>query len=166
MATRRTIWERLRSLFRRDSSSLPDGRRLEQSARPLTSEEAAEFDRIRQGPLAELFRRYSLASPEQGLLLLQHTVADGSFHATEDLRPLGILWGDLIRGATGMEWGTAEWQGERLPMLQVPRTTVLVFPIAMLEKRRDRREPVDFVLFLDSTVATMADMRRKPEYQR
>lgn len=162
----RTIWERLRSLLGLASHSLPDGRVLEQSARSLTPEEAAEFDRIRQGPLAELFRRYSLSDPAEGLLLLQRTVDDGSFHKMRDLRPLGILWGDLICRETGMEWGTVDWHGEHVPMVNVPKTTVQAFPIAMLEKRRDQRERVEFSLFLSKMVASISEMRQQPGYQR
>lgn len=50
--------------------------------------------------------------------------------------------------------------------LNVPKTTILLFLAAMLEKRRDRREAVDFQIFLTSTVDSIEQMKTNPEYQR
>ena len=82
------------------------------------------------------------------------------------MTPLGIVWGDVICREADTEWVTAEWDGTRMFAVNVPKTTVLLFPITMLEKRRDSNEDVDFGLFLKNTREAIEKMKANPEYQR
>ena len=91
---------------------------------------------------------------------------DGTFSRTKDMRPLGVVWGDLVCQRVGTEWVTAEWEGTRVFAINVPQSTILLFPIGMLEKRRDRGETVDFPVFLTNMVDAVEKMKKDPEYQR
>jgi len=158
------IWNRIRSFF--GGSPQPDARRIMESEKPLSLEQAAEFDALRRGAIAELLRQYSVPDAAEGLALLQATIRDGTFHETQDMRPLGILWGDLLAQAIGAHWVTVEWEGVRLPALNIPRTSVFAFPIANLEKRRDRKEHVDFPFFFANMIEELRRMSQSPEYRR
>jgi hypothetical protein len=139
---------------------------VEKSIRPLTADESCLIGQIREQINTELRLRYSETEDLDGVKLLQHTVHDGSFAGAKIMEPLGIVWGDLIGTESGAEWVTAEWQGRRMLALNVPGTTILLFPIAMLEKRRDRNESVDFRRFLANTADAIEKMKGNPEYQR
>lgn len=143
-----------------------DGDSIEQSIRPLTADEDAILATIRAHEIAELRAGYSLKDSADDLSLLQHVIDDGTFSRTEDMRTLGIVWGDLVCRNVGAEWVTAEWEGTRMFAINVPHSTILMFPMGMLEKRRDRRETVDFRLFLTNTVDAIGQMKKDPEYQR
>ena len=144
-------------------SPQPAGATLEDSVRPLTTDEQVEFDQIREGIASDLQARYSVTD---SIALLQRVVDDGSFMRTKNMQPLGILWGDLICEKTGAMWVTAEWDGQRLPAVNVPRTSVFLFPVAMLEKRRDGNETVDFAAFLENTVDAIETRKDNSEYRR
>lgn len=144
----------------------PDGRAIEDSIKPLTSDESRLIADMRGSTVADLRTRYSIAKDVDSVTLLQRVIQDGSFAQATDMMPLGIVWGELVCRESGAEWVTAEWDGTRMFALNVPNTTIILFPIAMLEKRRDREETVDFPLFLTNTVDAMAKMKADPEYQR
>jgi len=93
-------------------------------------------------------------------------VQDGSFFQFNEMHLLGVVWGDRLRDATELAWITAEWDGHRLWALRVPKTTVILFPIAMLRKRRDQREQVSFRLFHENTVSAIKKMKDDPQYCR
>jgi len=147
-------------------SEQPDGRAIEDSIQPLTSDESRLVADTREKTVADLQMRYSVAKDVDNVAILQRLIDDGTFVQTTDMMPLGIVWGELICRESGTEWVTAEWDGRRMFALNVPDTTILLFPIAMLEKRRDRQETVDFQLFLTNTVDAIAKMKPDPEYQR
>lgn len=147
-------------------SQPPDGRAIETSIQPLTYVESRLVAVTREKTVADLRTRYSIANNVVGVTVLQHLIEDGSFVQTTDMMPLGIFWGELICRESDAEWVTAEWDGTRMFALNVPNTTILLFPIAMLEKRRDQHETVDFQMFLTNTVEAITKMKADPAYQR
>lgn len=142
----------------------PNGALIERSIQALTPDESRRVAEIRDRTIADLRLQYDVNDDE--IFLLQQLVDDGVFSQTADMMPLGIVWGDAICREAGTEWVTAEWDGTRMLAVNVPKTTVLLFPIAMLEKRRDRNEHVDFRLFLTNTREAIKTMRANPDYQR
>ena len=130
----------------------PDGLSIERSIRPLTADEESLLATIRAHEITELRARYSLKDSADDLALLQRVMDDGTFSRTKDMQPLGVVWGDLVCRKVGTKWITAEWEGTRMLAINVPHSTILLFPIGMLEERRDRGETVDFPLFLTNTV--------------
>ena len=147
-------------------SQQSDGRAVESSIKPLTPAEASLIAKIYDKSVADLRARYSMGKEVDDITLLQHAVDDGSFIQISDMTPLGIVWGEQVCRESEAEWVTAEWDATRIFALNVPNTTILLFPMAMLEKRRDLREAVDFSLFLQNTVEAIAKMRANPEYHR
>jgi hypothetical protein len=147
-------------------STQQDGRSIENSIRPLTAEETQFISRVRDREIADLRAHYSLSVGNDDVELLQQTVRDGSFSKQRDMQVLGIAWGDVICRESGAQWVTAEWKGTRMLALNVPKTTILLFPIGMLEKRRDRNEAVEFRLFLKNTADAITQMKSDPEYKR
>ncbi len=147
-------------------SQPPDGRAIENSIRPLTSVESRLVADMRETTVADLRTRYSIANDVDSVTVLQHLIEDGSFVQTTDMMPLGIVWGELICRESRAEWVTADLDGTRMFALNVPNSTILLFPIAMLEKRRDRDETVDFQMFLTNTVDAITMMKADPAYQR
>lgn len=143
-----------------------DGQALERSAQPLTPDWEQILSANRVEAEQALRTRYSRDETGNLLTLLQHTIDDKSFYETKDLTRLGIVWGDCLVSKTDTEWVTAEWNGKRMFALNVARTSVLLFPVAMLEKRRDKNEHIDFSDFLNNTIAAIKTAATNSEYQR
>ena len=65
-----------------------------------------------------------------------------------------------------MTWVTVEYEGERLFAMNYPKTSVVLFPIAMIEKRATREEVIDLPTLVSNTIATVERSIQNPEYQR
>lgn len=155
---------RLLSAFRLTSGSKAS--RIEDSFQEMTADELSELARLRHVEVPAWRNRFSPQTPCDDLDLLDCMIQDGSFFQCNQMQVLGVVWGDRLRATTELEWITAEWDGVRLWALRVPKTTVIVFPIAMLQKRRDRREQVSFRMFHEDTIAAIEKMKADPEYHR
>jgi len=83
-----------------------------------------------------------------------------------DTFPLGVGFGDAIAGKGGMIWGTIVWERKREFVLKVPSFSILIFPIAMIQKRIDDGKNIDFQDLFEETMKTIEEMKRNPEYQR
>jgi hypothetical protein len=128
----------------------PAGQRIE----PLNEDDLARICKQREvierflGGDAENLRRYQFAAGKLGLLraLLERSV----FQPTQiyELQCMGIVLGDALVQHCGVEWRAVEYEGGRDPCVQVPGTTIVLFPLTMISKRVERGEQVDvFDLF-------------------
>jgi hypothetical protein len=125
------------------------GNEMVQSICPATP---ADRDRIAAQVTAvlEMLRsRYGdvqLRHTEDDLQLLQRLSDEGALRAGRDqeLEAVGFVFGEVLAASTPLGWITVEWQGQRSLGLQYPDTTVIVFPGAMIAKRVNRAERVEF----------------------
>jgi hypothetical protein len=134
--------------------------------RQLTVSERLEVDHASAAALDSLRRSFAEGSTENDLDLLQKWFDDGGFAKTRDLTNFGFAWGNIIAQEIGANWVVAEFEGTEYFGLNVPMTTITVAPIAMLEKRQDRDDRIDFREFLSNTVDAVRKMEENPEYQR
>jgi hypothetical protein len=106
-----------------------------------------------------------------GKLRLLNTIVSQKWvepHETVKLQCLGIALGDALVQELGMRWVVVEDGQGRDPAIELPGTTVVVFPLTMISKRIERGEDVD-VLGLFKAVcgkireaAAAADSKREP----
>src|SRR5688572_4779908 len=61
---------------------------------------------------------------------------------TVKLQCLGITLGDAFIQELGMRWVAVEENGARGPAIELPGTTVVLFPLTMISKRVERGEKV------------------------
>ncbi len=64
-------------------------------------------------------------------------------HETVKWQSLGITLGDALVQELGMRWVAVEDDEGRDPAIELPGTTVVVFPVTMISKRIERGEDVD-----------------------
>lgn len=107
----------------------------------------------------------------EGKLRLLHTIVSSKWvepHETAKLQCLGLTLGDALVQELNMRWVAVEDESGRDPAVELPGTTIVVFPLTMISKRIERGEEVDvFELFKVicekiREVAPIADPRREP----
>ncbi|WP_084253122.1 DUF3806 domain-containing protein [Devriesea agamarum] len=117
--------------------------------RPLGSELKARLDHAREWGLSfipedhqQYFERYTTK-----LQFIKQALESGRFTAehTYELQSLGILLGDaMVRGARiDFEWVEVEDEYGIDPAINVPETSILLFPLTMISKRVEAGEEVD-----------------------
>ena len=136
-----------------------DGRSIEKSMRPLTLEEEAYLETQRRIFTQEVSHEVR-ARYEDAL------AGKGHASSTDDLTAIGVMFGDLVAKRSPMTWVTVEYEGERLFAMNYPKTSVVLFPIAMIEKRATREEVIDLPTLVSNTIATVERSIQNPEYQR
>ena len=80
---------------------------------------------------------------------------------TYELQCLGIVLGDALAQELGMEWVTVEDAHGRDPAVQIPNTTIILFPLTMISKRVERGEKVDVFDLFNGLSAQVARLRSK-----
>jgi hypothetical protein len=157
-----------------DSAPIPlpgEGDEVERSIRPAMQ---ADRDRIAAhvaAVLAMLRSRYGqaqLRQTEDDLLLLQRLHDDGGLPAGREpeLEAAGVVFGEVLAARTPPRWVTVEWQGRPELGLHYPATAFVVFPGAMIAKRVNRGERVEFEALFRATAAQVEQMKDDPEYKR
>jgi hypothetical protein len=143
----------------------PPGRKIE----PLNSEDLARIAKQRAvierylGGDAENFRKYESVAGKLGLL--RALLEQGVFQPTQtyELQCMGIILGDALVQHWGVEW--LEWRAVeddygRDPCVQVPGTTIVLFPLTMISKRIERGEKVDVFNLFNQSGAKIEELRR------
>jgi hypothetical protein len=86
---------------------------------------------------------------------------------TVKLQCLGIALGDALAQELGMHWIAVEDEYGRDPALELPGTSVLIFPLTMISKRIERGEEVNVHTLFESIctkvreVSSAADPKRE-----
>jgi hypothetical protein len=81
-----------------------------------------------------------------GKLRLLHTIISSGWvepHETVKLQCLGIALGDALVQELNMRWISVEDDQGRDPAIELPGTSVVLFPLTMIAKRIERGEVVD-----------------------
>ncbi len=98
--------------------------------------------------------------------LIRAVLAAGVFSAddTWELQCLGIVLGDAFVQELGFEWVMVEDEYGRDPALQVPETSLRLFPLTMISKRVERGEAVDVFQLFNSVAAEVDRIRTSGDY--
>ena len=139
----------------------PPGQRIE----PLNADDLARIAKQRAmierylGSDAENFRKYQFVAGKLGLLraLLEQQVFKST--QTYELQCMGIVLGDALVQHCGTEWRVAEDEHGRDPCVQVPGTTIILFPLTMISKRVERSEQVDVFALFNQSAAKIAELK-------
>lgn len=101
---------------------------------------------------------YATAAGKLGLV--RALLAAGVFRPdqTYELQCMGIVLGDAFVQELGMRWVTVEDEHGRDPALQLPGTSVLLFPLTMVAKRVERGEAVDVFDLFNGVAAQLDDL--------
>ncbi|HEX2136737.1 MAG TPA: DUF3806 domain-containing protein [Microvirga sp.] len=78
---------------------------------------------------------------------------------TWKLQSLGIAFGDAIAEHLGLSWVTVEDEYGRDPALQLPGTTMLLFPMTSLSKRIEQGGRVDVFELFESACERVRQVR-------
>ena len=137
----------------------------DQKIEPLNAEDTARITKQRGviehylgGDSANL-EKYKTAAGKLGLLraLLERKVFQPT--QTYELQCMGIVLGDALVQHCGVEWRAVEDQYGRDPCVQVPGSTVVLFPMTMISKRVEKGEAVDVFDVFNWTVAKIEELR-------
>jgi hypothetical protein len=105
-----------------------------------------------------------------GKLRLLNTIVNEKWvesHETVKLQSLGITLGDALVQELGMRWVVVEDEHRRDPAIELPGTTVVVFPLTMISKRIERGEDVNVLELFKGIcskireIAPVADAKRE-----
>ncbi|WP_146580020.1 DUF3806 domain-containing protein [Neorhodopirellula pilleata] len=135
------------------------GGSIEDSIRQLTSEDESYLNTKRA-----VFTR---DSPDDVRARFKNALlGKGNMSLADDLEAIGVVFGDLIANDSPMTWVTVEFEGERMFAMTYPKTSVVLFPIAMIDKRARKGEVIDLPTLVSDTIATVERSIQNPEYQR
>lgn len=138
----------------------------DQKIEPLNADDLARMAKQRAvvekylGDDAENLRKYQTAAGKLGLL--RALLEGGVFQSTQtyELQCLGIVLGDALVQHCGVEWRAVEDEYGRDPCVQLPGTSVVLFPLTMISKRVERGEKVDVFKLFNWAGAKIEEMRR------
>jgi hypothetical protein len=104
--------------------------------------------------------KYKTAPGKLGLLraLLERRVFQ--IAQTYELQCMGIVLGDALVQHCGVEWRAVEDQHGRDPCLQIPGSTIVLFPLTMISKRVEKGEAVDIFDIFSRTVAKINELKQ------
>jgi hypothetical protein len=108
---------------------------------------------------AENLRKYQFLAGKLGLLraLLERQVFKPT--QTHELQCMGIVLGDALVQHCGTEWRAVEDEHGRDPCVQVPGTTIILFPLTMISKRVEKGERVDIFALFNESAAKIAELK-------
>jgi hypothetical protein len=72
---------------------------------------------------------------------------------------MGIVLGDARVQHCGVEWRAMEDEHGRDPCVQVPGTTIVLFPLTMISKRVERGETVDVFNLFNQSMAQIERLK-------
>jgi hypothetical protein len=139
----------------------PPGQKIE----PLNVDDAARIAKQRAmiekylGGDATNLEKYQSVAGKLGLLraLLERRVFQPT--QTYELQCMGIVLGDALVQHCGVEWRAVEDHYGRDPCVQVPGSTVVLFPLTMISKRVEKGEAVDVFDLFNKTGAEIEELR-------
>lgn len=135
------------------------GRSIEESVRQLTPDDESYLNAKRAV--------FSRDSPDDvGDRFKNALLGKGNMSSADDLEAIGVVFGDLIAKDSRMTWVTVEFEGERMFAMTYPKTSVVLFPIVMIDKRARKGEVIDLPTLVSDTIATVERSIQNPEYQR
>ena len=110
------------------------------------------------GDISNLEKYQSVAGK---LGLLRALLNQNVFKPTQtyELQCMGIIFGDALVQHCGVEWRVVEDQYGRDPCVQVPGSTVVLFPLTMVSKRIEKGETVDVFDLFNQTVAKIVELK-------
>ena len=146
----------------------PPGQKIE----PLNEEDSARIAKQRVvvehylGGKADNLQKYQTVAGKLGLL--RAILERGVFQPTQtyELQCLGIVFGDALVQHCGVEWKAVEDEHGRDPCVQVPGSTVVLFPLTMISKRVEKGEKVDVFDLFNWTAAQIEKLRRVADKAR
>jgi hypothetical protein len=136
-----------------------------QNIEPLNADDTARIaqqrgviERYLGGDVANL-QKYQTVSGKLGLL--RALLERGVFQPTQtyELQCLGIVLGDALVQHCGVVWRAVEDQYGRDPCVQIPGSTVVLFPLTMISKRVEKGEPVDVFDIFNKAGAKIEELR-------
>jgi hypothetical protein len=139
----------------------PPGQKIE----PLSRDDLARMARQREviekylGGDAENLRKYQRADGKLGLL--RTLLERGVFQPAQayELQCMGIVLGDALVQHCRVEWRAVEDGHGRDPCVQVPGTSIVLFPLTMISKRVEKGERVDVFNLFNQTEAKIEELR-------
>ena len=137
---------------------------MEQTVTPPSAADAARLTEQRavcEKYLGDDASRANYATPAGKLGLLRALLAHRIFRPdqTYELQCLGVVLGDALVQELGLRWMMVEDDAGRDPALQLPGTSVLLFPLTMLAKRIERGEEVDVFHLFNGVAAKVDELR-------
>jgi len=144
----------------------PPGQKIE----PLSPDDTARLAKQRGviehylGGDAANLQKYQTVAGKLGLLraLLERNVFQPA--QTYELQCLGIVLGDALVQHCGVEWHMVEDQYGRDPCVQLPGSTVVLFPLTMISKRVEQGEPVDVFNIFNWTASQIAELKSTADH--
>ena len=137
---------------------------MQQTVTPLSSADGARLAAQRavcEAYLGDGASRAKYATAAGKLGLVRALLAQRVFRReqTYELQCLGVVLGDALAQELGLQWVMVDDESGRDPALQVPGTTVLLFPLTMLAKRIERGEAVDVFELFNGVAAQVDELR-------
>lgn len=137
----------------------------EQKIEPLSADDSERLSKQRAvierflGDDASNLQKYKTAAGKLGLLraLLDQNVFQSG--QTYELQCMGIVFGDALVQHCGVEWRAVEDEFGRDPCVQVPGTTVVLYPLTMISKRIEDGENLDVFDLFNWTAAKIVELR-------
>jgi hypothetical protein len=142
--------------------SMPlQGQRIE----PLSADDSARLAKQRAvmekylGNNPQNLENYKAVAGKLGLL--RALLERGVFQSTQtyELQCMGIILGDALVQHCGVEWRAVEDDQGRVPCVQVPGSTVVLFPLTMISKRIERGEQVDVFDLFNASAAKIGELK-------
>lgn len=105
-------------------------------------------------------RKYKTAAGKLGAI--RAILQQGVFKREQnyELQCLGVVFGDALVQQLGMKWVIVADEHGRDPAVQLPKTSIIVYPLTMISKRVERGEQVD-VFQLFNGIADQVDQLRQ-----
>lgn len=140
-----------------------------ESQSPQTITKLSEIDKNRLAEQRLVVERYLGDSPSKEkykttvgkLATIRAILQAGVFEPSQtyELQCLGIVLGDAIVQEMRMEWVMVEDEFGSDPAIQMPGTSIILFPLTMISKRIERGEQVDVFDLFDWIGATVEQMK-------
>jgi hypothetical protein len=136
---------------------------MEQRTEPLSGDDVANLE-WRRGWVRDHYDpavrdRYATV---EGKLRLLETILDNNLIGRSEiwkLQSLGIAFGDVLVQEMELAWVVVEDEYGRDPALEVPGTTIKVFPLTIISKRVEDDETVDVRELLAAVCETVAELK-------
>ena len=141
----------------------------DQPAQKITPLTDADKKRLRdQRAVIEKFladddsrKKYETAAGKLGII--RAILQANTFKPTQtyELQCLGIVLGDAFVQELKMEWVMVEEEHDRDPAVQLPGTTIILFPLTMISKRVESGKKVDVFDLFNGLAAKVEELQRK-----
>jgi hypothetical protein len=138
---------------------------LNQRVEELTGEEIAHLEKQRNWVRDHYDpnSRGQYESMEGKLRLLEVILSSGWVKPEETwkLQSLGVAFGDALKQRLGLTWVAVEDEIDRVPALQAVGTTIILYPLTMIEKRVVRGEQFEVRHTINQLCSKVDEIRGK-----